>query len=88
MEPEAKKPKLDTDYISEQDNSEISKKKEAFTDVKTDKEISISSGADHVTEKTSQDTGNLKFVKEDDVGILCYISDLPGCHGVIKQRYF
>lgn len=87
MEPEAKKPKLDTDYISEQDNSEISKKKEAFTDVKTDKEISISSGADHVTEKTSQDTGNLKFVKEDDVGILCYISDLPGCHGVIKQRY-
>jgi hypothetical protein len=86
MEPEAKKPKLDTDYISEQNNTEISKKKEAFTDVKTDKEISISSGADH--EKTSQDTGNLKFVKEDDVGILCYISDLPGCHGVIKQRYF
>jgi hypothetical protein len=48
-QPEAKKPKLDTDYISEQNNTEISKKKEAFTDVKTDKEISISSGADHVS---------------------------------------
>uniref|UniRef100_A0A803KPS8 TRUD domain-containing protein n=1 Tax=Chenopodium quinoa TaxID=63459 RepID=A0A803KPS8_CHEQI len=37
--------------------------------------------------QTSINKAPLKSVDEPDVGILCYISQLPGFRGILKQRY-
>ncbi|KAK4414247.1 Multisubstrate pseudouridine synthase 7 [Sesamum alatum] len=36
---------------------------------------------------SSRSEGSMTSVEESDVGILCYISNLPGFRGVLKQRY-
>ncbi|XP_071141227.1 pseudouridylate synthase 7 homolog [Mytilus edulis] len=83
MEPEAKKARLETDAITKPtfrvDNQydDISCDSTPVTKETDNKEVSSS----------NSQTEEVKFVKETDVGILCYINDLPGCHGVIKQRY-
>lgn len=83
MEPEAKKARLETDAISKPtfrvDNQ--------YDDISCDS-TPVTKETDNIEVSSSNSqTEEVKFVKETDVGILCYINDLPGCHGVIKQRY-
>ena len=40
-----------------------------------------------VKEQTFARIGAMKTLDEADVGIVCYISELPGFRGVLKQRY-
>ncbi|XP_063405520.1 pseudouridylate synthase 7 homolog isoform X4 [Mytilus trossulus] len=81
MEPEAKKARLETDAITtcrvDNQYDDISCDSTPVTKETDNKDVSSS----------NNQTEDVKFVKETDVGILCYINDLPGCHGVIKQRY-
>lgn len=73
MEPDKKKPKLDTDCVP---HDVVHKAISCDGDTEDEQATVISQKGD-----------DLKFLREEDVGITCYISDLPGCHGVIKQRY-
>ena len=97
MEPEIKKPRLESDNngkdrVEEITHEQMDRSTEGVGEASDPSGEVINTALSHdepaniAEEGNVMATGDLKFLKEEDVGILCYISDLPGCHGVIKQR--
>ncbi|CAC5413003.1 truD [Mytilus coruscus] len=88
MEPETKKARLEsgppeTDAIT----NPTCRVDNQYDDISCDSSPVTKETDNKEVRSSNSQTEDVKFVKETDVGILCYINDLPGCHGVIKQRY-